>query len=377
MRQRSGLFLLIMALFLVNGVYFLIGGCLLDESNHFKNKTQSVMYKTVPGLNISQQLIFNLLELRRIQLRLTIFAKHNQYTSLPEIKSVIDKNNILLEEYKELIETDKEEVILKQLINSWSDYVAVSSDALDLYYQGEKDKSLSLLLNDTMIYLKRFEKENEKLININNEYVLSFSQETTRFENKTSRVFYTGLIISLLIQFFFVATYCFLQRSKKRAIGEANIDPLTSLYNRRKVYSQWELFRKNSPTVVALCDIDYFKKINDTYGHNTGDFILIEISRILKKHAGKLDLVARVGGEEFVIIFYKKSLSDAAEIVERIRFEIESSSFSDKSKNVIKLTISFGLAENNSAIATFEEVLAQADERLYHSKNTGRNKVSY
>ncbi|MGL5102386.1 MAG: GGDEF domain-containing protein, partial [Plesiomonas sp.] len=138
-----------------------------------------------------------------------------------------------------------------------------------------------------------------------------------------------------------------------------------------------ELFRKNSPTVVALCDIDYFKKINDTYGHNTGDFILIEISKILKKYAGKLELVARVGGEEFVIIFYKKSLLDAAEIVERIRFEIESSSFSDKSKNVIKLTISFGLAENSSAIATFEEVLAQADERLYHSKNTGRNKVSY
>ncbi len=152
-------------------------------------------------------------------------------------------------------------------------------------------------------------------------------------------------------------------------------DKLTNLYNRRKLDEllQNELNRCerfNHTFGIAILDIDYFKKVNDTFGHQVGDKVLIEISNILKKHIRKTDFVGRFGGEEFVIICPESQKDGIHNLIENIRIDIANYDF----KNVGKVTASFGIAmlkENDS----IEALLKRADVALYEAKNAGRNRV--
>jgi diguanylate cyclase (GGDEF)-like protein len=122
-----------------------------------------------------------------------------------------------------------------------------------------------------------------------------------------------------------------------------------------------------------MADLDYFKKINDTFGHLAGDEALKHFVNIIKRNLRKSDYVFRIGGEEFLILLPNTELKDAAEIVERIRKDLEESPLYYDGKE-IKLTASFGLAEvdKNKYIS---EIIKEADEKLYKAKELGRNRV--
>ena len=153
-------------------------------------------------------------------------------------------------------------------------------------------------------------------------------------------------------------------------------DKLTNLYNRRKLDEllQNELNRSERfkhTFAVTILDIDYFKKVNDTFGHQTGDKVLIEISNILKTHIRTTDFVGRFGGEEFVIICPESQEDGVFNLMESIRLDISNYDF----KNIGNITVSFGIAlskEND----TVESILKRADDALYESKNFGRNRVT-
>jgi len=157
------------------------------------------------------------------------------------------------------------------------------------------------------------------------------------------------------------------------------IDGLTGTYNKtemlKRLSIEFEKYKeKNEILGVVFIDIDFFKKINDTYGHLCGDYVLTTVSEIIKKHCRKYDIVGRFGGEEFVIICPNTSFNSLISIAERIRSCIKDYNFifNDKSFNV---TISAGIAvsfEANSA----EELLELADKRLYISKQSGRDRVT-
>lgn len=157
------------------------------------------------------------------------------------------------------------------------------------------------------------------------------------------------------------------------------IDALTKLYNRRTgekklagVNSK-KLHHKINSYAFAIGDIDFFKKVNDTYGHEAGDEVLKTIAGIIKKNMKKHGFVARWGGEEFMIIFEGKSMNEAASVLEDILQQIRNTTIT-YNNDAIKVTMTFGVV-NGSTEKTPEELFALADQKLYFGKENGRNQV--
>ena len=154
-------------------------------------------------------------------------------------------------------------------------------------------------------------------------------------------------------------------------------DQLTGLKNRRGFF---EFYNRNIVPMLdkmtvslIICDIDHFKRVNDTYGHNAGDEILRHVSSMLADNSRVDDGVFRWGGEEFIILLPKTDLDDAAQIAERMRQKIEQSVPTFEGTE-IKVTMSFGCAEIDPS-AAIESTVQRADEKLYTAKETGRNRV--
>ncbi|MBF0102842.1 MAG: GGDEF domain-containing protein [Desulfobacterales bacterium] len=152
-------------------------------------------------------------------------------------------------------------------------------------------------------------------------------------------------------------------------------DKLTGVYNRLKLDELLnnELDRANrygNTLSILLMDIDHFKEVNDTYGHQCGDKVLIDIANILKDRIRKTDFVGRWGGEEFLIICTETNLSDAHFLAEGIRKIIETYNFPIAGSK----TVSFGVTERKPD-DTIEHILARADAALYRAKNAGRNRT--
>ncbi|XPV69690.1 MAG: diguanylate cyclase [Halarcobacter sp.] len=163
----------------------------------------------------------------------------------------------------------------------------------------------------------------------------------------------------------------------EEAKEKANKDFLTGLYNRRYLFDEgFDLYKKNKKNknilTTAVLDIDYFKKINDTYGHDIGDLVIKELSKNLQKYMPKDSLIARLGGEEFCVLIpnikkdvSKKALEMFRTTIEKQVMEIDNISFN--------YTISIGLTTEYKN--SLEEMLKVADEALYKAKTAGRNKT--
>jgi len=165
-------------------------------------------------------------------------------------------------------------------------------------------------------------------------------------------------------------------KKKEEELYEKSItDPLTSLYNRTflEEFLEKKLLeakRYKFPLSIAMIDIDFFKKINDTYGHLSGDCVLKELALLLKKNFRGSDVVARYGGEEFIIIMPFTSLEDACKKLEEFRKIVEKHLFCMEH---LKITISVGVAQYKNE--DMLELIEKADENLYEAKRSGRNKV--
>jgi len=156
----------------------------------------------------------------------------------------------------------------------------------------------------------------------------------------------------------------------------ANRDALTKLYNRRKINELTEqeiniAKRYNTPLCLAIIDIDFFKKINDTYGHNSGDNTLIIFAQTLKNLLRKTDYVGRWGGEEFVILFTHTELDAAIKKCDELCQAIRTQDF----KEVGNVTCSIGVNCYNKEFKSTETFIAKADKALYRAKESGRDRV--
>lgn len=160
----------------------------------------------------------------------------------------------------------------------------------------------------------------------------------------------------------------------------ATYDTLTGLYNRRSFEERLEVeaqksFYSGIPISLAMVDIDFFKKVNDTFGHTEGDQVLSKISSLLKTSVRKKDTVARYGGEEFILILPGTALEEAFVISERIRRLVESTLF-EVGKAQLNLTLSMGISNfPNHRVKSKEELIKMADQALYDAKRGGRNRV--
>lgn len=160
----------------------------------------------------------------------------------------------------------------------------------------------------------------------------------------------------------------------------AAIDPLTELLNRRKIEMELDLELKKSkrlglPLSLIFCDLDYFKQVNDQYGHQIGDEVLKGVSRQLQAGIREYDRAARYGGEEFLVMLPQTKAEIAAEIAERLRLSIERWRLIHQEKLwPFKITISLGVAELNRD-ETLDSLIDRADKALYRAKQSGRNAV--
>jgi diguanylate cyclase (GGDEF)-like protein len=128
--------------------------------------------------------------------------------------------------------------------------------------------------------------------------------------------------------------------------------------------------------VCLLLDLDHFKAINDTYGHQRGDKVLQEVARLLKSKRRSHDVVARYGGEEFILFLCQTPPEEALKIAERLRSDIESFPFSQEKGIPIKATVSIGIAAYpHPDIHDCQDMIKNADNALYAAKQAGRNKV--
>lgn len=154
----------------------------------------------------------------------------------------------------------------------------------------------------------------------------------------------------------------------------ASVDSLTGLYNRRSMNKLvWDAIDKGKPFSLIMCDIDDFKKVNDTYGHDCGDLVLKSVASVIKSTLRDFDVVCRWGGEEILVLVSNSNASSAAQVGERIRARVEGMNIKYGS-HIVKCTLTLGVAEHDFG-RSYEETITIADERLYEGKKSGKNKV--
>ena len=166
-----------------------------------------------------------------------------------------------------------------------------------------------------------------------------------------------------------------------RLYRESSRDPLTGLVNRR-VLNKWleiEISRsreQQDPLCVLLFDLDFFKRVNDTYGHLTGDKVLQTFSRLLKRDLSNYNLIGRYGGEEFLVVLPDTDKTSAMQIADRIRKNCHTIETRNSDGSVVSFTVSIGVAELHDA-DTVETLINRVDKGLYSAKMQGRDTVAF
>jgi len=161
----------------------------------------------------------------------------------------------------------------------------------------------------------------------------------------------------------------------------ASTDPLTKLYNRRYFSEISEHIlelakREKNQLSIIMLDIDYFKNVNDTYGHKVGDEVIISIASLLLRMSRKSDVSCRFGGEEFILLLPQTTITGAYIIAEKIRKAVENIEVKTDDGKIINYNISLGVSQVNLLHEhSIEPAIKRADDALYEAKRTGRNKT--
>jgi two-component system cell cycle response regulator len=172
-----------------------------------------------------------------------------------------------------------------------------------------------------------------------------------------------------------------LRNNYRRSLSLALTDELTGLYNRRYLFAHLNEVLERMPdlggeTAVMLFDIDHFKQVNDRYGHPAGDDVLRELAGRAIRQVRSVDLVGRLGGEEFVVVMPETSLSGAVVVAERLRLAVADEPFIlQENGEKLSVTVSIGIAVTGATEDTQDSLLKRADEALYAAKNGGRNRT--
>lgn len=173
-------------------------------------------------------------------------------------------------------------------------------------------------------------------------------------------------------------TNAILEKEKERSDYLANRDYLTGIFNRRYMVERmkeeyYRFLREKEKFTIGIFDIDDFKKINDTYGHECGDFILVSLTKSISEFIRKMDCFARWGGEEFIVMLPKTDLEGAAVLFEKIRGNVENTKYSYNGFSV-NITFTCGIAEISSE-ETIDNCIVRADKALYKGKISGKNQI--
>jgi diguanylate cyclase (GGDEF)-like protein len=227
-----------------------------------------------------------------------------------------------------------------------------------------------LSLGSQYVYVKAFEDIPWKLYYVKD-----------KLDIYMNALYYVGMMFVVILLLFRVKTLIKrLSASRNELEQQALTDPMTKLYNRRYLAEITEhllgLMRRNrSHITVVMLDIDKFKNINDTYGHQVGDDVIIKLAQTLKKSTRVSDVTCRLGGEEFLILLPETVIEGGYAMAETLRREVEKLSITLDDGTELRFTISLGVAEVNRDDKNFDAAMTRADAALYEAKESGRNRV--
>lgn len=292
----------------------------------------------------------------------------------------------------------------KQAIFKSINFTNLKTDKFTFQSNLENIPNTKILVKDTNKLLTNI----IQFFDLNDEYIISLEVKNDRDliinSRKTIYIFnFTGAII-LLIIFYFIFKNQYLIENQNRLLSEqvenktkelniafrklkdkneelytlANVDALTKIKNRRSFFIESEkkleeAIQNNKNLCILIIDIDHFKSINDNYGHAIGDKVLIEFSIIVSSLLEKKMIFGRIGGEEFCITFFDKTIEEVEKISESIRKKCEESIIKIEDKN-INFTVSMGLSQRDDLI-DIDKIIHNSDELLYKAKSLGRNKI--
>ncbi len=211
--------------------------------------------------------------------------------------------------------------------------------------------------------------------------ILPFDFYMYETSEQINRVFRGISIVSILVPMIYIFTM--IARRDNLVNNElkelASKDALTQIYNRRILYKAGndEFVRARNHVycfTILLFDIDFFKKVNDKYGHPAGDALLIELTELIAKNIRKTDLFARYGGEEFAILLGNTGNNDGLSIAEKLLEKVRTSVFMIDG-NPIRITVSIGLTEYSHDFSNFDDMMKAADNALYSAKENGRDQI--
>lgn len=263
------------------------------------------------------------------------------------------------------------DIIYDKLFELSNDAIVVISDKDSLLYENPiaeklfKKRSLKYLRQDSTLLLSVEDDIYTFFLQNGRQYFIKLRTESATYNNKESRIYFVSDI-----------TKEYIQSHKLEQL--AYIDELTRLPNRRSLIDDFDDIKHNynpeSSYILGMLDIDHFKIVNDTHGHNIGDLVLKEISNTFRSTLRHNDKLYRYGGEEFVIILSEINLKKAKDVIEKIDINFNKAVSETLG---FKCTFSCGLIQLTDRIIqyTLEELILRADELLYRAKNQGRNRV--
>jgi diguanylate cyclase (GGDEF)-like protein len=188
-------------------------------------------------------------------------------------------------------------------------------------------------------------------------------------------------VVAPLASSFVVQLLFELEDLQKQLLEMVNCDPLTKVHSRRYIVDCLEIesmraLRSNEPLSLLMIDADNFKSINDCYGHATGDIVLQEIAHTCKSTLRPYDVIARFGGEEFVVLLPNTTLLEACDVAERIRENVAGATIKSTDGAMISVTISIGISLFTPPDLRCMNLLSNADRGLYEAKHNGRNQCA-
>lgn len=180
-----------------------------------------------------------------------------------------------------------------------------------------------------------------------------------------------NFVVFMSVSYFIIQNHKLTQQLQKAAVK----DPLTCAYNRRFMHVFYEGLSSENTHMLLMFDLDHFKHVNDTYGHQFGDLTLKRFVRVVEEVMKDSGMIFRVGGEEFAMILPEMRVSQGYLIAERIREKFEKTIFHSKGQR-ITITTSAGISEFNKTDTDLKKVMDIADQALYKAKKAGRNRVA-
>jgi diguanylate cyclase (GGDEF)-like protein len=324
-------------------------------SNLDVEKTVYAVYQHVKSLMKAN--IFGIAHLDEEELCYDLFIENNEKMPVTNVK-LSDSNSFGVW----CIKNDKE-VIINDVEKEYRKYVGETSALTSNQYEDQNKNRLQSLMYVPL----KFENKIVGIISVQ-----SYDKDTYLIEDfETLKILATYVAIALRNA-----------RQSEELKILSTVDGLTNLYNRRYLNTQLDLMCKksrddNKKIGLMIIDIDYFKKVNDVYGHPAGDICLKQIShKLTELYDDFAEIVARIGGEEFAVLMYDKDLNQIMTRAEELRNAIKEFEIIVDNK-VIKVTISIGISVMDETTDVVREtIFRNADEALYTSKNRGRNQVN-